>query len=471
MRLSPRALVCAVVLLSAAPVRAADEDVTTKLPAKCEECQIAGGGRYLVMKLKSTRGLAVYDAAAQKLSTIDLSEDDFLYAAGGDTAFVYLKDSNELQTYRLSTGKQIKAKGFADKPNVQALVMGHSRGDLAMIRMGRNPNTGAAGTDSLVDTNEIRMTQLKYHAAGGGIAGRNWEQAQVRANGDLSRLAEWTPHTNVGPTNAAILTRTDSGYQMISTYNMPSTLIPGDDGRVYTPMGTTIEPNPDYNPNFGGNPFKSSAAIKGKTLVPAIGGQFVLGVTREGGLTLYAARSTDAIAPLGDFPGWDPVKPDIRPGFGGGFTGPDGQLIRMEDMGPGAMGEGKNPLTLDRRLCFAPGLDHIVFLPHSNDKVVQRKFDLKATLDASGEEYLMVVSVPELRAKGGAAWAYTLKTVAKSGPVKYELSKAPDGMKVDSEGKITWTPPKGIIGRAPVEVRGTDSKGKIVRQTFEITFE
>ena len=35
--------------------------------------------------------------------------------------------------------------------------------------------------------------------------------------------------------------------------------------------------------------------------------------------------------------------------------------------------------------CFAPGMDHIVFLPHSNDKVVQRKFDLKATLDASGE--------------------------------------------------------------------------------------
>src|SRR5687767_5339800 len=107
MRLSPRALVCAVVLLSAAPVRAADEDLTTKLPAKCEECQIAGGGRYLVMKLKGTRGLTVYDATTQKLSTVELSEDEFIYAAGGDTCFVYLKDSNELQTYRLSTGKQV----------------------------------------------------------------------------------------------------------------------------------------------------------------------------------------------------------------------------------------------------------------------------------------------------------------------------------------------------------------------------
>ncbi|MBN9122790.1 MAG: hypothetical protein J0I06_27230 [Planctomycetes bacterium] len=469
MRLSPRALFCAVVLVSAAPVRAADEDVTTKLPAKCEECQIAGAGRYLVMKLKGVRGLTVYDAATQKLSTIELSDDEFLYAAGGDAAFVYLKESNELQTWRLSTGKMVKAKGFADKPNVQALLMGHSRGDLALLRMGRNPATGTFGSDSLVDTTEIKLATTKYQAPGGAVAGRNWDQAQLRANGDMSRLVEWMPGTGAALTTAAVLSRTDTGYQIASTYNMPNSLIPGDDGRVYTPFGNTVESNPDYNPNFGGIPFKMSPAIKGKALVPAIGGQFVLGVTREGGLTLYAVRSTDAIAPLGDFPGWDPVKPDVRPGAS--FIGPDNTAIRPEDLGPGAVGEGKNPLTLDRRLCFAPAQDHIVFLPYSNDKVVQRKFDLKATLDAGGEDYLMVVSVPALRGKAGTAWDYQLKTVAKNGPVKYDLPKAPEGMTVSADGKITWTPPKGIIGRAPVEVRGTDAKGKIVRQTFEVTFD
>jgi hypothetical protein len=482
MRLSPRLLLCAAALSAAPPARAADEDVTTKLPAKCEECQIAGAGQYLVMRLKGTRGLAVYDAKTQKLSTIDLPDEDFLYAAGGDTAFVYLKESNELQTWQLSTGKQTKAKGFADRPNVQGLVMGHSRGDLALIRMGRNPNFGGAvGNDSLVDTVEIKMTPVKYTLAGNG-GGRNWEQSQLRANGDMTRLADWasTPQ----PQTVAILSKTDGGYHYHSTYNMPANLIPGDDGRVYTPIGTAIEPNVDYNPNLGGGfnnqPFKQSAAIKGKALVPAIGGQFVLGVTREGGLTLYAARSTDAIAPLGDFPGWesakpnDPANPNFPGGpgrFGGAFTGPDGQMIRAEDYGPGAVGDGKNALSLDRRICFAPGLDHIVFLPHSNDKVVQRKFDLKATLDASGDEYLMVVSVPAARAKAGAAWEYQLKTVAKSGPIKYELPKAPDGMTVSADGKITWTPPKGVIGRAPVEVKGTDAKGKIVRQTFEVSFE
>lgn len=463
MRLLLRVLMLAAVFAS--PAAAADDE--TKLPAKVEECQIAGGGRYLVLKLKGTRALSVYDATTQKLSTLDISEDDILFAAGGNNVLVFLKEGNELQTWNIPTAKMVKAKGFADKPNVQTLLMGHSRGDLALIRMGRSP-TGGFGQDSLIDTNEIRLTQVKYQFIGGG-GGRNWELSQLRANGDMSRIVDWAGNTP-SPNTVAMLTRTDSGYQYMSSYGLPAALVPGDDGRTYTPLGTSLEPDPNYNPNFGGSPFKMSAAIKGKTLIPAIGGQFVLAVSREGGLTLYPAKSTEALAPLGDFPGWDPPKPDPRPGFGG-FTGPDGIQVRPDDLGPGAIGEGKNHLTLDRRICFAPGLDHIVFLPHSNDKIVQRKFDLKATLDASGEEYLMVVSVPQLRAKGGTAWEYQLKTVAKSGPVKYELPKAPEGMKVDAEGKLTWTPPKGVIGRAPVEVKGTDAKGKIVRQVFEVSFE
>lgn len=46
----------------------------------------------------------------------------------------------------------------------------------------------------------------------------------------------------------AVLTKTDTGYQYTSTYGIPANLIPGDDGRVYTALGNTIEPNPDYNP-------------------------------------------------------------------------------------------------------------------------------------------------------------------------------------------------------------------------------
>ncbi|MCI0704232.1 MAG: hypothetical protein L0241_24505 [Planctomycetia bacterium] len=466
MRLSPRLFILvAIVLASAESVRAADEDIVTKLPAKCEECQIAGGGRYLVMRLKATRGLTVYDSTTQKLSTLELAEDDIVFAAGGDRALVYLKEENELQTWNLTTGKMVKAKGFVDKPNIQNLVMGNSRGDLALVRMGRTPGGGLA-QDRFIDTNEVRLKPLKYQFIGGG-GGRGWEVSQLRANGDLTRIADWA--TTPTPNNVAMLTRTEGGYQYVLSYGLPAGMIPGDDGRFYTAMGNTLEMDPNYNPTVGGPAFKMSATIKGKTLVPAIGGQFVLAVSREGGLTLYQAKGMEALAPMGEFPGWEPAKIE-QPGFGG-FTGPDGRTFPPADLGPGAIGQGKELLTLDRRICFAPGLDHILFLPHANDKIVQRKFDLKTTLDATGEDYLMLVSVPPLRAKGGVVWEYQLKTVAKSGPLKYELPKAPEGMTVSAEGKLTWTPPKGVIGRAPVEVKGIDTKGKVVRQVFEVSFE
>jgi hypothetical protein len=469
MRPSARLLVFALLIASPspAPLWAADDDTVTKLPAKCEECQIAGGGRYLVLKLKGTRGLSVYDASTQKLSAFDLAEDDIVFAAGGDVALVYLKDAGELQTWSLATGKMLKSKGFIDKPNVQNLVMGHSRGDLALIRMGRTPQ-GGFGQDRLIDTTALKLSTVKYTYTGGG-GGRNWEQSQLRANGDMSRLVDWA--STPTPQTVALLTLTDGGgYQYLAAYGLPAGLIPGDDGRTYTPLGNTVEPDPNYNPNVGGPPIKMSNAIKGKTLVPAIGGQFTLAVSREGGLTLYQGKSADALAPLGEFPDWKPTQPDPRPGFGG-FPAPDGTTIRPDDLGPGAYGEGRNHLTLDRRICFAPALDYILFVPHSNDRIVQRKFDLKKALDESGEDYLMLVSVPPTRGRAGAAWEYQLKTIAKNGPMKYELPKAPDGMAVSAEGKLTWTPPKGVIGRAPVEVKATDAKGKVVRQVFEVSFE
>src|SRR5262245_53847852 len=241
MRLSPRLLLLtAVVMATSGSAYAADEDTVTKLPAKCEECQIAGGGRYLVMQLKGTRGLAIYDAAKQKLSTLDLAEDDIVYAAGGDNVVVYLKEGNELQTWSLATGKMVKAKGFADKPNIQNIVMGHSRGDLAIVRMGRTP-TGGLAQDQFIDTAEIRLSTIKYQFTGGG--GRGWDQSQLRANGDLTRVVDWAATPT--PNNVSMLTRTDAGYQYMQLYGLPSGIIPGDDGRFYTPMGTTMEMDPN----------------------------------------------------------------------------------------------------------------------------------------------------------------------------------------------------------------------------------
>jgi hypothetical protein len=448
--------------------RPPEADVVTKLPGRAEEAAVAGAGRFLVLKIKGSRELAVYDAINQKLSAVALPDEEYLFAAGGDVAVVYLPKRNEIRSIDLKTGKALKSKEFIDKPNIVAIVMGHSRDDLALVRVGRTPQ-GNIGQDLFLDAVEIRVSPVKYNF--GATGGRPQEMNQVRANGDMTRLVEWVATPT--PTGTGVLTRTADGYSFVFGYATTGPVIPGDDGRVYTALGTTLDVDPTYNPSHGGSPFKTSAPVKGRALVPAVGAQFHLAVSREGGLTLYQAKSSDAIAPVGDFPGWAPTKPDAAaPGGGGnGVRLPDGRFVPAEDLGPGVVGEGKEPLTLDRRLVFAPGHGHILFLPHSNDRVVQRTFDLKSTLDQTGEDYLMVLSAPSLRAKGGAAWDYAMKSVAKNGPVKYELVQSPEGMAISAEGKLTWTPPKGIVGKAPVEVKLTDAKGRTARQAFEVILD
>jgi len=463
-------IIAVVVHIMPVAARPPEADVVTKLPARIEDATVAGGGRFIVMRLKGSRDLAVYDATTQKLSQIELPEEDFLFAAGGDTAVVFLREKNEIRSLDLKTGKILKAKEFIDRPNLGVILMGHSRDDLALLRMGRPP-IGPAAPDLLLDVPELRVNQVKYQY--GTTGGKPGEMNQLRANGDMTRLVEWAAIPQ--PNGAGVLSRTETGYSYLFGYVAVGPVFPGDDGRVFTALGTTMEPDPAYNPAHGGSPFKISAAVKARTLVPGIGGQFHIGVSREGGLTLYQAKSADPVCPLGDFPGWLPIKPDLNnvtiPGGGNGFRLPDGRVMQLEDMGPGAVGEGKETLTLDRRIVFAPALGHIVFIPHSNDRIVQRSFDLKSTLDQTGDEYLMVLSSPVLRVKGGTAWEYQLRSVAKNAPVKFELVRSPEGMTIAADGKMAWTAPKGIIGKAPVEVKLIDGKGHSLRQAFDVVID
>ncbi|MFO0822184.1 MAG: hypothetical protein U0792_03535 [Gemmataceae bacterium] len=343
--------------LSARPPEA---DVVTRLPARAEDAAVAGGGRYLVLRLKGSRELTIYDATTQKLTQIEQPEENFLFAAGGETAVVYLREQNELRAYDLKSGKLLKSKEFLDKPNLVSLVMGHSRGDLAMLRINRTPGVGVpAGSpvppDLYLDLPDMKVHSVKYEPQ--IVTGRAGEQNQIRANGDMSRITEWS--ATLQPIGAGLISRTETGYSYLFGYVAVGPVVPGDDGRVYTSYGTTMEPDPAYNPSHGGSPFKISQGVKSKTLIPSIGGQFHLAVSREGGLTLYHAKSSDPICPLGEFPNWSAPKPDATGFPGGGAAGigiriSDGRTIQFEDVGPGGIGEGKELLTPDRRIVFAP---------------------------------------------------------------------------------------------------------------------
>src|SRR5262249_22225637 len=120
--------------LAGAPAVSA-EDVVTKLPAPVEDYAVARSGACVVLKLKGQKGLTVYDTRSKDMKAIDLPASEFTFGAGGELAVVYLKEANELQSFDLTTLKTVKAKEFADPINVLRIVMGHSRDDLAFLRI------------------------------------------------------------------------------------------------------------------------------------------------------------------------------------------------------------------------------------------------------------------------------------------------------------------------------------------------
>jgi hypothetical protein len=233
----------------------------------------------------------------------------------------------------------------------------------------------------------------------------------------------------------------------------------GDDGKIYTGYGHVMDLKQEGDERHS-DPIVSTAKIEGQSLFPGIGGLFFLGLTQDGSLHVYQSGTTTPLCPLDAFPQWAPP-----------MAQPEGRKVAPNDP-PGMLDDWvKGPLTLDKRIVFAPAAGHLVFLPYSNDRLIQRKFDLKAALDRTGKDYLLVVSNPPLRARSGDRWNYRIETLQKHGPAEFKLEKAPEGMSMTAPGNLTWKIEGGIKGTAEVAAQITDRKGNVIRHSFTIAFE
>ncbi|WP_214175990.1 Ig-like domain-containing protein [Geomobilimonas luticola] len=82
---------------------------------------------------------------------------------------------------------------------------------------------------------------------------------------------------------------------------------------------------------------------------------------------------------------------------------------------------------------------------------------------------LKITSTPVTTAYKGKPYVYEVKAADSLGhPLTYSLSTAPDGMKISSNGVISWTPSYSQYGTYSVTVRGSDGT-LTTRQSFSIS--
>jgi hypothetical protein len=134
---------------------------------------------------------------------------------------------------------------------------------------------------------------------------------------------------------------------------------------------------------------------------------------------------------------------------------------------------GAKSLTYDQRYILLPAAGVLISIPATNDRLVLRRFDLDDLLTKFIQPYLFVASSPVTVATRGSTYTYRV-VVKTNGPgTKYQLDKAPPGMKVTTDGKITWEVPADFAAdEAEVSLKVTDVRPLLAAvHTFRIAIE
>ncbi len=445
------------------PTHAADSDEVTELNGAIEEVAVAGDGRLLVVKIRGAAGLAVYDADSRKIEgRLSIGTEDFAFGAGGDTVVVAPKGANAIQSWSLNTFTRSREKEFADQFEILRIVMGRSREDLAFIRLARGADALSQTTNQFLDAAELSFLRPTAPVQGQG-QGHNSsyrDYVHFRPDSHLDRITEWA--SSHSPSGIGMVIRTEEGYQYRYNHDSAGYLVPGDDGLIYTGYGIIYrlltQPQTPFN-----NYFEPAGKVEGQSLLPGLGGIFFLGIDRDGQLAVYESGQTTPLCRIDPFPGWSLPKPEANAGRS---IPPAGAFP------PGRAEEWiQTPLTLDQRIVFAPASGYLLFLPPSNDKIVRRDFNLKEALERTGKDYLLILSSPPTRAKAGSRWEYVIQALSKHGPVKYTLERAPEGLTLDPEGRLTWKIPANLRGEGDVAVVVADAEGNEIRHSFTISFD
>ncbi len=118
---------------------------------------------------------------------------------------------------------------------------------------------------------------------------------------------------------------------------------------------------------------------------------------------------------------------------------------------------------------LSPRRHLLVTIPTSNDRLVLRRLDVRQAQAAKGSDRLTIISLPTLTASAGSQLVHRIEARSKQGPITYTLARGPDGVKVDQEGKLTWTVPAALKGQDVTAVIVVeDASGRELFHTLRI---
>lgn len=403
------------------------------LPGKVVDVQFAARANIVLLRIDAPAEIAVFDVQTERvLGTIPLLGAGCAYSGTINSAIVISPDKKTIDRWSLAPLAKTLTQPMPFNEAIVAMASGHSSSAPAFVltREARR----------FLDVTTLKLVEVQYSPPPdqSGHWGYSIKKLAMAASGDGHTFsgfafegADAMQYLRLDGLQAT--TKSWADYHHIVGYQVPSS----DGSWIFTQGGI-------YNPDLKR-------------------------VDRENELGFVTAPSAHPGYYIGISPSiWGYESPayirlydlnDRKPRIDFGNLGLKNRML-----------EHRGNVSLSQKYIVNPDLKKMMMIADSNDRILVRDFDLKAELDKSGKEYLIVESIPPRTISPGAAYQYDIKTLSKSGGVTCNLEFGPQGMTVSKEGAMRWTVPQKI-SRKPIQVIVTvqDASGLSTVHAFELT--
>lgn len=393
------------------PGMSADQDYL-ELGGKVVDVAEAQDGRYVVCSIGDRRALAIIDLVAGKeVAAIPWpGEKPPAFAAGGKLVAIASETGDAIDICELAGGRHVRRLQAPLPQPVFAMAMGMNRDDVVVC----SARSDAAATLDLVATSDGRRIGMV-------IAGKDGKPVQddlmqygfwLRANEDATVICATRPQSS--PTGRYVLVGRDGAWTM--TYEHK-------DGADCWPVGPGELADRNAILGYNQKPIVAfSQDVFNFRLRPVAGAPMLLAI-REDRVELFSRGGT---APLCDF-GTIPRSPSA------GL--PDNRLA-------------------SRRAFYSTKAGRGYIIPIGFPGIVV----VNALRSADAPPVLATPS-PMLFAPGKPLQA-KLETLIADPSVRFSLESGPDGLAIDADGTLRWTPPADQRAEAEVRVGLAGRGGK-----------
>ena len=423
----------------------AGEKQVLEIPDLVDDVILAKGGQLILLYLKKTRKIAVYDVNQAKIARyLSLGSDDVFIAAGMEKLVIVEPGNNLVERWSLETFERETTRTLTSGV-VKAIALGYASAGPLLVHQAVGTEALAGASYVLYDLQSLQPISTER------IQSHNnsyRDVVHIRASGTGDVFGLWaTSHSPQGMESFVLRgTKVKTSYQ----HDSAGHIVPNYDG---TAIATGIAGVCTTELNR-----KNPRGSRSLPAVPSLHPRFYVVIPTEPGAQIN----------LGSEP-FKGLLPAVR------LIDSEQDLIQLPSLDLGALDVGggtswaRHDFTLDKRVFYIPQANQLVTIPYTNDKLVIQRFNLQESLREKNIDYLFVSSTPPLWFEKGQAFRYQIQVESSKPGIQLELASGPEGMQVSEAGEVTWNVPPDYEGSDVsiiVMVLGAD--GQRTNHTFRV---